>query len=425
MALFQKKRFVWNEPWFFLQKTRPITAWLILAILVLGIPIALGLVLIFGAQPQQGRGMGMAEIIGLCVMTAGAILFFFDGANVRRQAVLFEDSLIVGGDMGKYSVPTEYKLARMSEVYIVPPEVTKLPCLALCFLYDGKNHAIGIESAVSTRRMAQAFFSAGVPVQMADWQPNQRSEFEQTYSWTAAPNRIKQQATISSLPDGTTSMMAPVGILKAMFIILWPIVLWLSLSGYIGYYCYKNWNNLGLFQLIPLIGIPIGMMWLVGTYLERFGSAGSSKVLIDMAKEQLLKRQGVLITDKKPLIPVEVLMRDQFANSIQKIHEMGFLQFDATTDRVLYEGKKERWILPRSSINSVSIEEIQTGTAGQSQTGLLNFYVVINFDVDSVLELGLRYGEREYGEFNDIKRAEGAIIIYEAFEEFLNNGQSE
>ena len=103
------------------------------------------------------------------------------------------------------------------------------------------------------------------------------------------------------------------------------------------------------------------------------------------------------------------------------IREMGFLQADHAKKRIVYEGKKERWILPVGAIQSISIEEVQIGTPGQSATGLLNFYVVVRFRTTEDQEFGFRHGERDYGEFDDTKRAQGAIQLFELFDSVLSS----
>ena len=98
---------------------------------------------------------------------------------------------------------------------------------------------------------------------------------------------------------------------------------------------------------------------------------------------------------------------------------MGFLQADHSGQRMLFEGKKERWSIPSQSIQSLAIEEVQTGTPGQSATATLNYYVVVKFSADEDQEFGFLYSEREFGEFDDIKLAEGGICVFEAFESLV------
>ena len=81
--------------------------------------------------------------------------------------------------------------------------------------------------------------------------------------------------------------------------------------------------------------------------------------------------------------------------------------------------RKNAGRFPAQSIYSVAIEEVQAGTPGQSATGTLNYYVVVKFAADGEQEIGFRYGDRDYGEFDDVKRAEGGIRVYELFESLL------
>jgi hypothetical protein len=418
MGLFERKRFVWNEPWFFQQRIRSRKGWLLFSLLLLAVAVAVGAALYFAAP--AGR-LPLLEILGLSGGLAAAVWWVLDGVNTRRQAVLFEDSLVVGGDMGKYSQPITYKLSGISSAAIVMPEESKWPERALFFLYEGEEQGIGIESKASLAKLAQAIHDAGVPVRLHGWQPNQDSEFAKAFSWQADPRDVVEKAKIETLPPGSPSMMTVGGILLAIVRQSWAIALWLLLTGAAVYYGYYHWRNLGLVEVVLLFAIPIGAMYIAAQFTDRFACASTSRGLTRMARKQIRKRDGIqLDPDAHDLIPVEIFFRDQFDKSIQKIHEMGFLQADQRGRRVLFEGKKERWYIPAGSIRSLAIEEVQVGTPGQSATGALNYYVVVRFAADEEREFGFRHAERDFGEFNDVKRAEGGIRVFEAFEPLLS-----
>lgn len=421
MALFQRKRFVWNEPWFFQQRIRTKKGWLLFSLLLLAVALAVGAALFFAAP--AGKRLHLLEIIGLSVGVAAAVWWVMDGVNTRRQAVLLEDSLVVGGDMGKYSHPITYKLSGIASAAIVMPEESKWPERALFFLYEGEEQGIGIEAKASLARLAQAIHDAGVPVRLDGWRPNQESEFAKAFSWQADPRDVVEKASIEVLPPGTPSLMTVGGILLAIVRQCWAIVLWLLLTGAAVYYGYYRWKNIGLVEVVLLFAIPIGAMYIAAQITDRFACASTSRGLSRMARKQIRKREGIqLDPDAHDLIPVEIFVRDQFDKTIQKIHEMGFLQADHRGRRMLFEGKKERWSIPARSIQSLAIEEVQVGTPGQSATGALNYYVVVKFAADEDREFGFRCAERDFGEFNDIKRAEGGIRVFEAFEALLSQG---
>ena len=421
MGLFQRKRFVWYEPWFFQQRIRTTKSWFLFSLLLLAVAGAVGATLFFSAP--AGKPINLFEVIGLSIGLAAAVWWVLDGTESRRQAILFEGSIVVGGDMGKYSFPTTYKLSDIPGAAIVMPEESKWPEPALFFHYGGEEQAIGIESKASLTRLAQAIHDAGVPVRLDGWQPNQESEFEKAFSWQADPEHVVAKAQIETLPPGTPSMMTVGGILVAIIRQCWAIMLWLLITGFAVYYGYQNWGDLGLVRLVLLFVIPLGAMFIAGQFTERFASASTSRGLTRMARDQIRKRHGLQVNpDANDMIPVEIFVRDQFGKTVQKMHEMGFLQADHPGRRMLFEGKKERWCIPSQSIQSLAIEEVQAGTPGQSATGALNYYVVGSFAADEDQEFGFRYAERDFGKFDDIKRAEGGIRLYEAFESLLSLG---
>jgi hypothetical protein len=418
MAIFQRKRFVWNEPWFFQQRIRPLKAWVLFSLLLLGVAIAIAAALYFSAP--AGRPMHLLEVTGLGLGIAAALWWVLDGSNTRRQAVLFEGSLVVGGDMGKYSYPTTYQLSGITNATILNQDQSRWPSPALLFRYAATEELIGIEAKVRLGHLAQALHDAGVPVSLDGWLANQESEFGKAFSWSSPSSEVIQRATIETLPPGTPSMMTPGGMLLAIVRQCWAIGVWLLITGAAIYYGYQNWNNLGIVQIVLLFAVPIGLMWIAGQFTDRFASASTSQGLIRMAKSQLLKRSGIeLAPDSEEWLPVEILLRDQFDKTIHKIHEMGFLQPDPRSERILFEGKQQRWSMPAQAIRSVAIEEIQSGTPGQSVTGAINYFVVVRLVADGEQEFGFRFSKRDFGEMNDIKRAEGAIRVFEAFESIL------
>ena len=418
MGLFERKRFVWNEPWFFQQRIRTAKGWAMLLLFLSALGGGVGAILFFAAP--AGAPPNLFEIIGMSLGFAAAVWYVLDGTESRRQAVLLKDKLIVGGDMGKYSVPTEYNLAKIEGMAIVKPEESKWPETALFFHYEGEEQGIGIGSKVSLTRLAQAIHDVGMPVRLDGWAPDQESEFARAFSWTSESQKATQSAKVETLPDGTIGMMNAPGIVLAIIRQCWALGLWLLLAGAAGYYAYQNWGNLGVVRMGLLIAFVIGALYVAGIYTDRIATASTSKGLIKMARNALRKRSGVEVElDSDSLVAVELFTPDQFDKTIQKVHEMGFVQPDHARNRILFEGKKQRWSIPAESIRSVSVQEVQAGTPGESATSALNYYVVVTFQAEQEMEIGFRHSDREYGEFDDIKRAQGGIEVFEAFESIL------
>ena len=365
MPLFQRTRFVWYEPWFFQQRIRTAKGWIVFSLLLLVVAAGAGAALFFAAPP----GLNLLQIIGLSLGLAAAVWWVLDGTNTRRQALLLDDSIVVGGDMGKYSTAETYKLPKIAAAAIVLPGESNWPEPALFFLYDGQEQGIGIEAKVSLKRLAQAIHDAGVPIRLEGWQPNQESELARSFSWRADPADVTERAQLEPLAPGTPSLVSPTALWASIVCQCWALGLALSVVAAAAYNGYLHWNNLSIVQFVLLIVVSLAALLLAGEFTERVALAAASRGLVRSGRKQIRLREGLAIDPEGELIPVEVLVRDQFEKTIQRIREMGFLQADSAGRRMLFEGKEERWSIPAASIRSLALEEVQTGTPGQSAMG--------------------------------------------------------
>jgi hypothetical protein len=418
MKFFKSKRFVWNEPWFFQQRIRSKRVWFRFSLILLFFWIV-GYYALYNAAPAINF-ITHLKYIGMSFGLPFAAWWVLDGTNTRRPAILYEDSLVVGGDMGKYSYPTIYELSKILDAWIIFPEQAAWPAAALIFIYEGEEQSIGIEQKVNKIKLAQALHDVGVLVQMDDWEPSQDNKIEKEFSWESEPGQLITEAQIEILPSGTVSFMTFEGMALGIIRQCWALTLWLLIAGASIYYTYQNWNNLEFIHEFILVAISLGTLNIALQFNGRYASASMSAGLTRMMIKQIRKREGIQIDiNNEDLIPVEIFTRDQFDKKIQKMREMGFLQPDIPGQRMLFEGKKERWSIPISSIKSLSIDEVQTGTPGQSALGALEYYVVVKFLTDEEKEFGFRYAKREYGLPDDYIRAKGGFLVYVAFKSIL------
>ncbi|WP_146576433.1 hypothetical protein [Neorhodopirellula pilleata] len=103
-----------------------------------------------------------------------------------------------------------------------------------------------------------------------------------------------------------------------------------------------------------------------------------------------------------------------------QIERLPLMQVDAKGARLLFEGKKERWCIPADSIGSIRLEEVQVGTPGESATSTLLYFVLISFASPmGEFEYGLRDDSRDFGAFDDIKRAKAGKRLYETIRAIL------
>lgn len=416
MPFFKPSRFAWNEPWFFQQRMRTLSGWILFILFLVAIGVIVGLLLLNG----QGKP-AWNSVLGLSFGAPLSIWWLFDGTESHRKAVLNDDSIVVGGDMGKYSSATTYKLSEIGSCAIVTREASGLPATSLVFLYDGEATAIGIDDKVSLPRLARAIHDVGLPVTLDGWDPNHDDAFSKAFDWQAEEGQVRATAVIETLSDETPPLVAPLGMIKAIFIQCWAFVLWLALTIVIGYWAYQNWGGLGIIDMCFAILVPIGTMWVTGMFLERVATAQTSLSLCKSITAQLSKREGVKVSVNGDLL-FETAMREpsEFAKMVHKIRESGYLQVNRQQKTIFFEGKKERWQIPSDSIQSLAIQEIQTGTPGQSSTGALLYFVVMTFVTsEGPQTIGFINDRRDFGEHNDLKRAEYAVDLFEAAAEIL------
>ena len=423
--MFRRNRFVWNEPWFFVQRNRTALSWFLFSI-VLSL-VFVGVAALMLASIPPGDASGYINAFGFALMAAASVWFLFDGVNVRRKAILDDEALIVDGDMGKYSHADRYRLVDIDLVALFPPDETDLS-VPVCYLrtVKGDEEWIGIENSVSLPRLAETFHDVGVQTHLRDWQPGSH-DLMKSFGWSRE-SPAQPTARMHLIGDDEPSLISPPTMIWAIVQQMTAILLALGVIGYAIYYGYVHWDRITLVEMILVIGVPIAVMYVAGVFTERYASAATSKTLVKMSRRRIADRSGAAIDpDDEGLIPVEVFEPDQMPKTIQKMAEMGFVNVTADgSPAIRFEGKKQRWTLPADSIAGIEMEEVQTGAAGQSATGMLQYYVMIEFRlhpddhenelgiaVTDPMRLGLRHADRDYGDWNDTKRAREGVELFE------------
>ena len=327
MPLSRKNRFVWNEPWFFVQRVRHPLAWaawtFFLTVLAIGVGFAL-----YQSKPA-GQPTSWLQVISLSLGAAAIVWWVFDGTETRRQAKLTDTQLVVGGDMGKYSHPTTYELSEIEAFAIVRPEVSKWPSDALYFIYDDAEQAVGIGPGVALERLAKAIHGIGKPITLDGWSAGELPDWLDSLQWQreGEPTAV---ANIETLSPDQPSFMSPGSMAWAVFQQTWPFLLWLGLSIYGVWYLYQNWANLGGLEPIIVLALVIFGALAMAQLTERYSTAATSKTLGKMVLRQIRKRSGVeLDLTSKDLFETEVRELDQMDKQVFKIRETALMQTDA------------------------------------------------------------------------------------------------
>jgi hypothetical protein len=410
--MFKRSHFVWNEPWFFGWRVRHWRSWLALVALLL-LTVGVTAAALYFFMPKRPP---LLNIVWISLGVAFLLWAFIDGPFMRRSATLDADSLYIIGDFGKFSRHEQYKLAGIQLAVIRRAEELKWPFPALFFLCNGEEVVVGINRGISLSRLASAMHALNVPVQLEGWDPRAENEFARTFRIEVAdPAAVRPTARIEQIDPSEPKLWTPIGMAIAIVKQCWAGALAIAVIVGAVIHLYRNWRALGLVDVVLSILIPIGVMYLAGVFTERFATASTSSTLGKYARNQIRRRRNVALNIEDDKVhPVEIFHEDQFAKAIQHIHEMGYIEVNIERQQLMFEGKKERWLLPADCLRSLSIEEVQVGAAGDAAFGAINYYVVIEFDTQEKREkLGLRCSKRDFGPWNDVKRAQQAIELFD------------
>ncbi|TWT92305.1 hypothetical protein [Neorhodopirellula pilleata] len=324
MALFQKNRFVWNEPWFFVHRVRHWTAWCFLTFLLSC--LGLGVASIVVTATPDGQPIDWINVALMSLGAVGIVWWVFDGTNSRRQAILTDKELIVGGDMGKYSVPTTYHLEKIPGAAIVLPEESGWPNPGLYFYHDGSEEVVGIGEQVELPRLARAIHQAGIPIRLDGWDPATDKTVAETFSWQRPEGRPNRTASIETLGDDQASLISPPAMIWAIVQQCLPFLIWAVSVGYMIWYLYQNWNQLVGYEWIIVVVLTIPGMMVMAQITERYATAATSRTLGKMVRKQIKQRTGYKIdVDAPGNFEIEVRETDQFDKLVFKIRETALM----------------------------------------------------------------------------------------------------
>lgn len=423
MKIFKgKKKFVWSEPWFFCQRIRSRGEWFKAVIPAVLAGVGISALLLFA----QG-GKIPWYIIALCGLGLAAVVQLgIEAAYMRRDITIFEDDLETFGNAGQITSYYEAPIAQLRFVELRRSEELQRPYAMLIVRTANGGNVLGIPKSVRLERVAQHFADKGAPVTLSGWSPATDADLGTNEYLYASPDGAAQDiAKIEAIPEKDQNLTQAPEMILALVVALGPILFWLCLLGGWGYLLYMNYQTIRIWGV--LVGVIMGFASLVIPigYYEMFGDFWSARILIGAARKRVQARSASLIKsfDEKN-VSVELIARDTWANLTPKVHDFGFLHVDSPKRQILFEGNKERWIVPFGAVRLCKIEEVQYGTGGESATGELRCYVVVIFQKETgPFEIGMRVADKDIGKNTDTRRMRKAVELYEYLTSGLN-GQS-
>jgi hypothetical protein len=417
MKLFRKNKFVWMEPWFFCQRVRDRGDWIRAVIpAILGCAgISVLLLFVRGGALQWWQ-------IALCGLGLGAVIQLgIEAAYMRRDISIDEDSIEAFGNAGQITSYAKFALKDIIFLEIRRGEDIGKPFAMIVLRTPSSGHIIGVPKSIHLERLAQTLAKLNVPVTLSGWEPAIDPEIENPYFYAVPEGTRLQVANVDSIPEVERNLTQLPEMLVALVMGVWPFFIWMGLAAYGTYYVYQQWQALSIWTIavagiagFASLTIPFGYYASIGDYL-------SARHLINVARGRVLQRASSLVKsfDEK-VFAVELIQRETWGAMAPKVVDFGFLITEPDSRRMLFEGNKERWIVPAGAVSKLKIEEVQFGTAGESANGELRCYVVLTYQKQSEpFEIGMRVADKEPGKNTDSRRMSKAVELFEYLESGL------
>lgn len=409
MKLFDKHKFTWNEPSFFLYRIRSTKDWL-----WMGGPFVAGGILLSLLMMYAGQTIAMSLLLGLGL---GLLCWFaIEFGGSQRSAELDDDSIHVSAGGGKIEMHWNYPLREISQVVIRRKGEQDFPHGYLHLFYQGKFAAIGFPDEIRVERLALALHRLGVAVELSGWRPPELTEgFENDLF--LAPDCYVPQKTVqvtpvpesdrmeNSLGEKIAAITIGVGPFLAFLISMIVLLVWGGM----------HWRELTSVHWVIAIVYTIGGMWLTGAYVAFVGEFWADSLLMKATLKRWKNRPGLSVDLQHPqTVPVYLYPDDQWDKALPKSLDYGFLFIDEQQKVLRYEGSKERMEIPREAIQSIRVAEVQYGGAGETVTGELRCYVALVVNrPDWSGEIGLKPAMPQAGKNTDARRFSRASDLFD------------
>jgi hypothetical protein len=124
-------------------------------------------------------------------------------------------------------------------------------------------------------------------------------------------------------------------------------------------------------------------MFYIGQFLEK-------AMLVSMGQKGLRTRMNPLVNaEDNDVYPVSVYPREIWTKVISMSADFGFLQVNRRLSAIVFEGDKERWMIPLTALTAVRVEEAQVGKEGSENPEIRYFVVIGTYRDGSPWEVGL------------------------------------
>lgn len=387
----------WTEPAFFVLRLRTRREWLLRGAWVAGIAATSFAGLHFLGQGVRDwlLDLEVGLVIGL------VLTFVFDLAYWHREVWLTETTLEWDANAGKVSFHGAHPFADVHHIDIFRAGEWPFKFGGVnLILNNGEGFVFAVPLDKKLETIATILTRHGNTVNLSGWVPttaDTRTRVEEELV-LGDPASVTRDAVFHVLPPEEPRLVPANGRVIAAIIGVFPLLL--ALIAMIGSWVYLGlyWNQLDLLARC-LVGIGGVAVFILGfLYIMVIGQFIESALLLSMSRKNLRTRLNPVVdVDGTDVFPVSINPRENWTKVATMSPDFGYLQVDQRKSAVVFEGNKERWVIPITALTAIRIEEAEVGKEGQSGTEI-RYFVVIGAHRDGVeWEVGLTRTRTEWG----------------------------
>ena len=199
-----------------------------------------------------------------------------------------------------------------------------------------------------------------------------------------------------------------------------PLILGLTAGGGIGTAGYALQDEYGDGGLAAGIVLGVAAVATALVYTAWYGDYLPSRVYYARSRAAVADRPDAVVGPDDPdAVYVQIVPRANWGRvMLETATEVGFLKVDARRRVILYEGDRERWVIPAESILSLAVEEFRTPPGGDESAVFA--VVVLTADAGGrVWEAPLAHRHIRFGKRDFRMRRRLAAGLYETLADLL------
>ncbi len=195
----------------------------------------------------------------------------------------------------------------------------------------------------------------------------------------------KVSARVEPLPAGEAGKVLTSGfVFRANVLGLSPLLLGLAVAGLVGWLAYSAWDTWGVAELAAAISAGVlvvaGALIFMVRYEQYLPTAYQHRRLLSVLRG---REEHYVDPDDPEALCVEVIPRANWGKVMaQTASDVGLLKVDRQRRAVLFEGDRERWVIPAESILACEVEEYMAFANAEESKNAQRAIVVLVANVE-------------------------------------------